>query len=307
MIYILYSKSEIKSFKIWHGHLRVVEAALLKNQSHHKLVDCDDAIGMEFLQHDVVINFGNHQYLGSTILNGLSHSLRRVGRTVFFMDDYQAPPATQMRKAVEGACNLLITNISEEITRNSLSKFEKVYLNLNKASWNPQDLRKTKYPGSFIYWGSYRKGREDWYSRYFKQQVYRTFVSSSNRGHDKFFEAGFNYTPRNKLVIPIDLQDYGFTVYMRDVKQPAQSPANRFYEAVSAGLPIFFDRNCIPHVEVPERVYDFVVNSAADIEGMPNGELKAVQTIQRKIWGKRDYRQELINDIAKLFNEKGIV
>jgi hypothetical protein len=117
MIYLLYSKSELNFSNIWRGHLEVVKEALLAGGTEFKLISCNNAIDQRFGQCDVVINFGNHQYLGSAMLKALARSLQDIGRTVFFMDDYQAPPATQMRKAVAKACNLLITNISEPIER----------------------------------------------------------------------------------------------------------------------------------------------------------------------------------------------
>jgi hypothetical protein len=91
---------------------------------------------------------------------------------------------------------------------------------------------------------------------------------------------------------------------MRDIKQPKMCPANRFYEAVGAGLPIFFDRNCVPAIDIPQDVNVFTVCSAKDIA---NFDLELVQKTQRNIWGQCDYRQELIDDIAKLFYKYAIL
>ena len=128
-------------------------------------------------------------------------------------------------------------------------------------------------------------------------------MSTSDRSHKKFVNEYFNYIPRDKFkTMPDDLQDYGFTVYMHDEKAPIQSPANRFYEAISAGLPIFFDHECLPQIEnISDR---FIITCAADI---PLNDLNKIQKEQRKLWGQQNYRQELVNELAEIFNEKGIL
>lgn len=307
MLYILTSKSELRFSNIWRGHLSVVQEALKKNESFFANIDCSTAINKTFKPNDVIINIGNHQYLGSKMLNALAAKISIVERTVFFMDDYQAPPATQLRKALTGN-NLLLTNVYEPIERKSLAMFEKVYINLNKASFNllPLKLESPKFPSSFIYWGIYRSGRDDLFGRYFRPELYTTFLSASDRGHNKFMDACLRYTPLNKLQLPEDLQEYGFTIYLRDTKQPKMCPANRFYEAVSAGLPIFFDFNSVPRVETPDNIESYIVTCAEDIN-IDREYLEIAQEEQRFIWGLRDYRQELIDEMAKLFYKYGIL
>jgi len=308
MIYLLTDKNELRFAKIWAGHLEVVKMALDKNNSAYTQLDIGAilAINKTFFENDVIINFGNHQYLGSETLNKLAKIISKIKRTIFMQDDYQAPPATQLRKAIIHSSNLLLTNIKNLSLlnkRKSLSMFEKVYVNLNKASFKLLPLKSPKYPGSFIYWGSFRPGRIDKFDKYIKPKVYKTFVSTSNRGHCKFVNDYFNYIPRDKFkTMPDDLQDYAFTVYLHDEKAPVQSPANRFYEAISAGLPIFFDAECLPEIEnIPD---EFIMTCA---ENIPLNDLKEIQIRQRKLWGQQNYRQELVDELAEILYNKGIL
>ena len=302
MIYLLTSKSELKFSKIWQGHLEVVKAVLEINDSNYKQIDINQI--SNFKSNDIIINIGNHQYFGSKILNELGKKISKVGRTVFFMDDYQAPPATQLRKAIVGNSNLLITNFLEPVKRKSISMFKQVQVNLNKASFDLQPLVESSRPSAFIYWGSCRNGREDLFVRYFKPELYPTFVSASDRGHNRFTNMLLNYRPLPKMKnLLASLQNFGFTVMIQDAKQPKMNPPNRFYEAISAGLPIFFDYES--DISNIPNANPYTVKNANEIfERIKNlKNLKLMQLEQRALLGQRNYRKELIIDLSKIFTE----
>jgi len=306
MLYILISKIELRTFKIWAGHLTAIREVLDINGSRYRQIDILHAKQKTFKTNDIIINIGNHQYAGSQFLNELAESVSKAGRTVFFMDDYTAPPATQLRKALTKSSNLLVTNIKDLsilTQRKSLQHFEPVYVNLNKASFKKLPLKAPQVPGSFIYWGSCRRGREQSFYRYFKPNLYPLYISSSDRGHNKYCNLYINYRPLEKMLLPEDLQKYGFTVNIRDKKQPKMAPANRFYEAIGAGLPIFFDHECIPRIETPLCVKDYIVSEA---EQLLEKDLQRTQVEQRKLWGQRNYRIELVNELTEIFFKHGI-
>ena len=298
MIYILVAKSELNFSNIWSGHLNIIRQVLDINNSYYCQIDVLLAKHKIFKSDDIIINIGNHQYLGSQLLNELAESVSKVRRTVFMMDDYIAPPPTQMRKALTKNSNLLLVNIKDPITRKSLEMFEPIYVNLNKASFKKLRLKRPLYPGSFIYWGTCRPNRDQFFYRYFIPTFYPTYVSTSDRQHKKYCDLYLDYRPLEKIQLPNDLQNYGFTVFMRDTTQPKMSLANRFYEAISAGLPIFFDHECIPQVEVPPRIEDYIVSNAGELV---EKDLQKTQIDQRKLWGQRDYQRELITDLIKIF------
>lgn len=304
MIYILVSQSELNFSNIWRGHLNVIRQALDINGCSYQQIDVLLAKYKEFKVDDIIINVGNHQYLGSQLLNELAESISKVNRTVFFMDDYQAPPPTQLRKALTKSSNLLLVNIETPITRKSLQHFEAVYLNLNKASFKKLPLKPPFHFGSFIYWGTCRPNREQFFYRYLKPKLYLTYISTSDRQHKKYSDLYINYRPLEKIQLPNDLQKYGFTVSIQDKSQPKQPPPNRFYEAISAGLPIFFDYECIPQIETPNNIENYIVSNA---EQILEKDLQKTQTEQRELWGRRHYRKELEEDLAKIFYIHGIL
>jgi len=131
MIFILFSKIELNSFNIWRGHLNAIRQALDINNSSYRQVEVLLAKQIKFKPDDIIINIGNHQYLGSQLLNELAENISKVNRTVFFMDDYTAPPPTQMRKAITKSSNLLLVNIKDLnvlTQRKSLEMFDPVYI-----------------------------------------------------------------------------------------------------------------------------------------------------------------------------------
>jgi len=304
VIYILVSKTELSFSNIWRGHLNAVRQALDLNSSSYQQIDVLLARYKKFKPDDVIINIGNHQYLGSQLLNELAESISKVSRTIFFMDDYTAPPPTQLRKALTKSSNLLLTTIEEPMTQNSLRHFEIVCVDLNKASFKKLPFKPSIYLGSFIYWGIHRPSRVQFFHRYFKPEFYPVYISTSDRQHTKYCNLYINYRPLEKIRLPDELQKYGFTIYLEDKKAPRHCTSNRFYEAISAGLPIFFDHECIPQAETPSCIEQYVIS---DAEQLLNMNLREIQVDQRKLWGHRNYQRELVIELAKTFCKYGIL
>lgn len=307
MIFILAAKSELSFSNIWRGHLNAIRQALDINNSSYRQIDVLLAKQIKFKPDDIIINIGNHQYLGGKLLISLAESVSKVSRTVFFMDDYTAPPPTQMRKALTKSSNLLLVNIKDLnvlTQRKSLEMFEPIYVNLNKASFKKLHLKRPLYPGSFIYWGTCRPNRDHCFYRYFTPIFYPTYVSTSDRQHKKYYGLYLDYRPLEKIQLPNDLQNYGFTVYIEDKSSPLHGISNRFFEAVSAGLPIFFDCDSISHIELPDHAENYIVSNAGELV---EKDLQKTQAEQRKLWGQRNYQRELINDFGKIFYRHGIL
>lgn len=307
MIYILAAKSELSFSNIWRGHLNAIRQALDINNSSYSQIDVLLAKHTTFKPDDIIINIGNHQYLGGELLTSLAESVSKVNKTVFFMDDYTAPPPTQMRKALTKSFNLLLVNIKDLSVltqRKSLEMFEPVYVNLNKASFKKLNLKRPLYPGSFIYWGTCRPNRDHCFYRYFMPTLYPTYVSTSDRQHRKYCALYLDYRPLEKIQLPNDLQNYGFTVYVEDKHSPLHGISNRFYEAVIAGLPIFFDNESISHIKLPDHAENYIVFNSRQLL---KKDLQKTQAEQRKFWGHHNYQRELINDFSKIFYRYGIL
>jgi hypothetical protein len=287
MIYLLTYKSELRTAKIWQGHLKLLKTALDNLHFSYEELELSELSGALF-SGDTVLNIGNHQYCPGEQLEIAGKVLSKT-HFIGFIDDWKSPLPTQIRRQVKG---ILITNIYEPPLH--LKSYEWVeksfYLNLNRASYNLLPLK--PIGEGFVYWGSFRPGRIRYFDRYFRNAT----ISASDRAHERFSEY-YNYRAIDKLNLPYDLQQFGYTIYFHDDGQPRQSPANRFYESISAGLPIFFDRECISHFGI--EIDPWIIDGPKDIKKY---ELTSVQKAQRKFLCK-DYRTELLNDTTKLLGE----
>jgi hypothetical protein len=104
--------------------------------------------------------------------------------------------------------------------------------------------RRKKSQDNLIYYGSFRRGRVDAFDTYFKHPKMKVVISSPSK---KFYE---NYKDDHITCIgPFTdadfyqaLGSYGMGLYLEDEASNKEfhSPPNRFYEMLSAGLPMVF-------------------------------------------------------------------
>lgn len=147
-----------------------------------------------------------------------------------------------------------------------------------------------------LYWGAYRPGRQQDFRRYFGAQAMNEselVVSATKNGKEKFFaEAGTRtgvFIP--PISIPDDLQNYAATVYIEDEMSHRRfhSPANRFYEAIAAGLPLLVAGSAAGTLQKAGYTVPVVwqVTSGQDVVRALHapGFLANAQRAQRKAWG----------------------
>lgn len=141
------------------------------------------------------------------------------------------------------------------------------YVNWNLTVWEDSPKKKTWEVPGVTYYGAYRAGRASYIEEFLFSVLYDVTVAvTSWKPKRKFEEAIYRYMggekKEGKWVIPSDatpprfrftdkfvdvprsLQHFQSTVYLEDSwshkKENYCSPANRFYEALVARVPIFF-------------------------------------------------------------------
>ena len=97
-----------------------------------------------------------------------------------------------------------------------------------------------------IYYGTYRKWREDAFKRFLTKGV---TLSASNKNWKKFEAIGCDCNFIPKLEWPKgneDLRNYKYSIYIEDIHTHKNYAflANRFYEALMADVVILFDAEC---------------------------------------------------------------
>lgn len=277
---------------------------ILESIPEIKAVNIED-IDDHSLENQVVFNVGNHQYAGSILLSKTAKKLSRCKKLVAFIDDYTSPPASQLYNSVRGKDNAIITNMPDLLKIKTGRMFswavESFYVNLNALSWNPMSLTSPSING-LIYYGSFRKGREDYFEKYLgleATEIYPVSVSSSRVALKKFIDLNFMIDgyPKPKDLLSF-LQKFEFSVYIADdfSNDNYNSPANRFYECASAGLALFFDESSRRTFDIAGiNIDDYVVSSPSQIKDRMNS---GIQKEQRSMWAY-NYKEDTIKDFQK--------
>ena len=176
-----------------------------------------------------------------------------------------------------------------------------IYVNWNKLSYAPIPAQKDYIFDKCVYWGAYRKHRIDYFAKYLNNSF--TTISTSSRARKGFEET----CPKAKIVenyqgLLKQIQKYACTLYLEDYTRKYCSPANRFYEAISAGVPMFFMSESYVHMK--EAGYDvkkYIVDSMEDIKKKFPTDLSEVRK-EQSVW-RRNYISELDKEIDKAYNE----
>jgi hypothetical protein len=195
----------------------------------------------------------NGAYAFCKALEPLSLAILGAKRIVWIQQDYSIVPpindgqaTSPFRKAFVTRRNLGRSHLDYWTTCDKESKATDVstYINWNALSMTPKPMPSYATADDVAYYGSYRKGREKAFDRYFSLPKCKTTISSPSR---KFAEQFRNGLITHVPVAPDLLKwlsERGLGLYLEDRKSHNEyhSPPNRFYEMLSAGLPMVFEQ-----------------------------------------------------------------
>lgn len=224
---------------------------------------CWDETVQQNLKTLIIIN-GAYAFAGNEVLEALGKAIYSAQRVVWVQNDYTViPPKDEsgaespFRKAfrdrfAEGKENCNYWTTCAPYARPGVAPTghrcgpSSQYINWNALQMSdgiaaiPFESRQA--PDSLVYYGSFRKDREKYFDRYFLNPRVTTIISCPNRKFDDRYHST-NIIHETKLG---DLFEYlsncGLGLYIEDKKSHNEfhSPANRFYEMLSAGLPMVF-------------------------------------------------------------------
>lgn len=131
------------------------------------------------------------------------------------------------------------------------SAYENIYnsrqhhlVNWNQLTFDKSISAKVVQFKGMAYYGAYRQDREKYFKKYFhKNRPYPLHISSSTQGLAKFRQEFGRFTEWDGSNLLNKLGYFESTLYIEDEKSHRIycSPANRFYEALSADCLILFD------------------------------------------------------------------
>lgn len=261
----------------------------------------------------------NGAYGFSKHLPALAAAVLKARRIVWVQNDYTIEPpkitsngVSPFRAAFRKRHEAGLPHMDFWTTCEDWAKFtpESLYVNWNALTFDQNydpkiiNSRRKAANDDLLYYGSFRsdgnmgkegyrtgkKGREKYFDRYFKWPEVNTTISSPSKAFREKYEVmgskKITYADAIKEDFFGTIGRYGLGLYIEDrmSHERFHSPANRFYEMLSAGLPIVFQPECGTMMRRagfnPEPYY---VHKAKDIKRfMDNRE--DVGKEQRKLW-----------------------
>jgi hypothetical protein len=218
----------------------------------------------------------NGAYAFCKVLDELSHAIINAKRVIWVQNDYTIIPPkaeTEATSAFRKAFNQRRLDGKPHITfwttcENNSRVPGSSYVNWNALTWEPLDekeakKRRAKASNDLLYYGSYRHvpksasmTREKYFDRYLAVKDIPITISSPGRNElpNEQFEKRFpnaKHVGKFQTGLVDELSRHGAGLYIEDVKSHVEfhSPANRFYEMASAGLPIIFQIESVRMLE----------------------------------------------------------
>ncbi len=172
------------------------------------------------------------------------------------------------------------------------------YINWNALTYEPRCTFATPKGKDVFYYGSFREKRKPMFLKYLTPVGVPVAISSPS---DKFDAMRFH--SKTISIVPKiegagfyeELAKHGLGLYIDDPlsQREFHSPANRFYEMLSAGLPMAFAEESVPMLlKAGIDVGDFVVDGSPEEYKWLLSRLPEVQATQQTMWSA-DYKRAL--------------
>jgi hypothetical protein len=178
------------------------------------------------------------------------------------------------------------------------------YVNWNCLSMHEKPVKKAYAShNNLVYYGSFRTGRKEHFDTFFKEPKCPIIISCPNRKFEKEYPSPLiKHVGAETDNLVQWLSQHGLGLYLEDKKSHKEfhSPPNRFYEMLSAGLPMIFQQESGPTLR--QAGYN-------DIEQytITNSNLNLWKDIKRKmdsreIIGKEQFNKWFIRAKAERIN-----
>lgn len=177
------------------------------------------------------------------------------------------------------------------------------YINWNMLTALAKPLRCSRDGEDLFYYGAYRSGRKRTFDAYFKPKKVPLTISSPSK---KFAEQ----YPHATILAGIargafyrELNGHGLGLYIEDPRSHKEfhSPANRFYEMLSAGLPMVFEPESVTMLgQAKYDITPYIVARQRDARQLLKHR-RAIAKEQYEIWWD-DFRDQLKDRLQRAFH-----
>jgi hypothetical protein len=187
------------------------------------------------------------------------------------------------------------------------------YVNWNALTYAPLPWKKrAPHNGDLFYYGSYRKDRKDAFDRYlWSPRGYAVTLNVPRTGPwENYYRRGCTIEEADTN---IDLREecarHGLGLYIEDRRSHKEfcSPANRFYEMLSAHLPMVFDKPTSVQLRRANlEVGPWAVRDVTDIRYCLRHR-DEIRVEQHEEFGGCDYKDELRRKVKKMLRNEGVI
>jgi hypothetical protein len=246
-------------------------------------------------------------------LPDLAVAIRRAGRIIWIQNDYAIYPPinsgqaeSPFRKAfrIRKAKGLPDMDLWTTVKDNAKSTPSSRYMN-----WNLLTARRSPLPfrsdasTDLFYYGAFRVSRARSFDRYFAKHRIDLSISSASKKFAARYPHATCQTTMAKGSFYTELNAHGLGLYIEDPRSHAHfhSPANRFYEMLSAGLPMVFEPEAAPMLRRAGYIIDdFVVTNQRDVQRAFRHR-KLIHDAQHNLWWS-DFRNQLVTRVATTYH-----
>jgi hypothetical protein len=241
----------------------------------------------------------------------LAVAIRRAKRIIWVQNDYAiyAPIAdgaaeSPFRKAFrirreKGLPHLdhwTTVKVKADLTKSSR------YINWNMltALRTPLYCTTDQSATDLFYYGAFRNSRLPSFNRYLKRRKMPITISSSNKKFAERYPHATIQSSIDRKGFYHELNSHGLGLYIEDPRSHREfhSPANRFYEMLSAGLPMIFEPESIGMLKAAGYdVSPYVARNQKDARLFLERR-REVQRHQRTDWWT-DFRADLTDDLLR--------
>lgn len=286
-----------------HKHKRTLPssniAQFVADQLGVELWDCKEKLVYKHID-ELYYVFGMHAF--SDFREEMGALTKKTVKYIHIENDFTGGNLTQTERPMreKGSPAIFLTTIPSRIKNN-----RGVYINWNQLTWDPIPVQKLaplrQRISGMMYYGAFRKDRGEPFARYMSHDLFPLHVYTGRNGKRDFAELNQRIHVNDRADDLINtITKHQFSLYIEDAYSTKRytSPANRFYECLSAGTPILFDHLAIPTMlEAGFDVSDFAVSSPKDIVAL----LPHLDSIYKAqlTWRKTNFKECLKQDFKE--------
>lgn len=272
-----------------------------------------DSFGEEVPDTFIIVN-GVPTFSNKELFNTIGDVMGRCRRLIWVQNDYKVKVPKFSVRAESPYRSVVRTRADRGLAPmevwSTVMAGGNTYFNMNLLNFAytfaPKEQR--MFSNRVLYYGSMRENRVVYFDRYFIGLGYPLTISGPNyKFYDRYASKYIVHNVQKEMDVHAYVSEFGMGLYLEDTVSHTEyhSPANRFYEMLSVGVPMVFQPESVPQMKFAGfDVTPYVVKDADAVRDMlPHA--SDIQKRQRAEWWEQVcvQRMELDINVRKKWEE----